>query len=816
MAQALLIVWTSRFMKPDFALSLSFQGISLLHRAADGWRNVGDVSLNVPDLSTALSELRARARQIEPRGLSCKIIIPNDQIRYLSVDTGSFAGETRREMARAALQGATPYDVADLVFDLAFDGEQTKIAAVARDTLAEAEAFAREHAFEPVSFVAVPEPGAFPGEPFFGAATTVDDPDDIDPDISPVVSIGPALLADSHSSADILTADEPPIGTETEQQDVPPVAAGFTSRRGKSTETVAPPRLGGVDRFAVPPAPETADAEAAEEAQRVSADTGSPPDDSGDQATAGPLLPIRAASVTAPTLDVPELAVDTEDNAESAAPEPTVSKGPGRFFSRRKPRRPAEPARPTPTPIAIAPAPQIVTPEDETERMTIFGARDHARSIGRSRPVGLMAGIAVVAVLAVAAIWAQLSLQDGLAGLLGGSEEQSDLASLPAPNVPTVQSTSPDPLTESPATATEDTIDTARLELPEPRLLESPPTPDSEAAEDLTDTDAAVLEALSEPVTDEPPSPEQDEARYAATGIWQRAPEVPATPEIVDLANLYEVSIDRTDLAQDAVALPPMPNLETDQPPVSIPSPAAAGTSFALDAEGLVQPTPEGTMNPDGVLVYLGKPPVVPPRTPTRFETEPEEVDIRDRLATLRPRPRPTDLVEQTERTQLGGLTRAELATVRPRLRPNTDKQQEEEADETPTAQAIVVSRLPKSRPRGFENTVDRSQQQNASPSQQVAAVAAVAPATVTPKIPSSASVARQATLDNAINLRRVNLIGVYGTPSNRRALVRLPSGRYKKVKVGDSVDGGRILAIGDSELRYQKSGRNLTLKIPN
>ncbi len=68
----------------------------------------------------------------------------------------------------------------------------------------------------------------------------------------------------------------------------------------------------------------------------------------------------------------------------------------------------------------------------------------------------------------------------------------------------------------------------------------------------------------------------------------------------------------------------------------------------------------------------------------------------------------------------------------------------------------------------------------------------------------------------NEINLKRVNLIGVYGTPSNRRALVRLPSGRYKKVKVGDTVDGGRVVAIGDSELRYQKSGRSLTLKIPS
>ena len=53
------------------------------------------------------------------------------------------------------------------------------------------------------------------------------------------------------------------------------------------------------------------------------------------------------------------------------------------------------------------------------------------------------------------------------------------------------------------------------------------------------------------------------------------------------------------------------------------------------------------------------------------------------------------------------------------------------------------------------------------------------------------------------------------GTPIGRRALVRLSSGRYKKVKVGDRIDGGQIVAIGDSELRYQKGGRNVVLRMP-
>ena len=73
----------------------------------------------------------------------------------------------------------------------------------------------------------------------------------------------------------------------------------------------------------------------------------------------------------------------------------------------------------------------------------------------------------------------------------------------------------------------------------------------------------------------------------------------------------------------------------------------------------------------------------------------------------------------------------------------------------------------------------------------------------------------REATVRNAIKLNRINLIGVYGTPADRRALVRLSSGRYRKIQVGDRIDGGRVSAIGDDELRYQKGSRNLVLKIP-
>ena len=42
-------------MKPNFALSLSFDGIRLLQRAAGGWYRLGEVSVADPALPAALA-----------------------------------------------------------------------------------------------------------------------------------------------------------------------------------------------------------------------------------------------------------------------------------------------------------------------------------------------------------------------------------------------------------------------------------------------------------------------------------------------------------------------------------------------------------------------------------------------------------------------------------------------------------------------------------------------------------------------------------------------------------------------------------------
>jgi len=160
----------------------------------------------------------------------------------------------------------------------------------------------------------------------------------------------------------------------------------------------------------------------------------------------------------------------------------------------------------------------------------------------------------------------------------------------------------------------------------------------------------------------------------------------------------------------------------------------------------------------------------------------------------------------------LRGFSLEELGQIRPVMRPRTVQEEAEILTPDATDEAVRSSLIPVARPRNMAAIVDQA---DVRPDPEPVQTAAVAPRTIAPSIPSTASVARAATLENAINLNRINLIGIYGTPENRRALVRLANGKYEKVQVGDRLDGGRVSAIGDEELRYRKGSRDVLLKMP-
>jgi len=81
--------------------------------------------------------------------------------------------------------------------------------------------------------------------------------------------------------------------------------------------------------------------------------------------------------------------------------------------------------------------------------------------------------------------------------------------------------------------------------------------------------------------------------------------------------------------------------------------------------------------------------------------------------------------------------------------------------------------------------------------------------------VPTSANVARTATIENGINLRETSLIGVFGIPGSYRAMLRQRGGKYQMLEVGDKIDGWTIVAIAESEVRLKKGGKTKTLKLP-
>ncbi len=609
-------------MKPAFALSFSATGISVHHQSDGDWFCIGEVALDAPDLNAQLHALRDKAFALE-NNLNCKVVIPADQVRFLSAETGGETPEQGAKQVQSKLADATPYSVEELVFETATVGTITYVAAITKQTLGEARDFATEHGFIPVQFTADTDQSQFPSEPLF-----------------------------SDQKSEVAAVAK---GTDTPAPNVHAIA-----------DTTAP------DVFRAP----------------------------SDGAALKPSFDARAKRYVVPA---------------AAA-------------------------------LAIAVA---------------LGA------------------------------WALIA-PDG--------DEEPETArvetTLPAPNTQVSDTTpeAPEPPAETAEIAPDDAVD-------EP---------------ELSPTDSAILEALNVAPTqveeiDRDPEPQDIPAQ---PGIEITEPEPLTPPVLPPQEELYLASVDNSNLSNDAIALPSVDSFATDAPFDQVALPSVAGSRFDLDDRGLVAPSAEGTLNPDGIVVHLGRPSKAPPEPPVRFEQEPSPETQPDRLAGLRPKPRPGDLAERFERQQLGGRSRAELAALRPKVRPASLERQE--VEETPTVIGGLRVPRPKTRPAGL---VPSSSSQTASLGSAAGIdqfeAGSFQPKAVAPKIPSSASVARQATLDNALNLRKLNLIGVYGTPANRRALVRMPSGRYKKLKVGDRLDGGKVIAIGDSELRYQKKGRNVTLKMP-
>ncbi|NNL35709.1 MAG: hypothetical protein HKP35_07815 [Silicimonas sp.] len=549
-----------------------------------------------------------------------------------------------------------------------------------------------------------------------------------------------------------------------------------------------------------------------------------------------PDLPEVAAPETKPQTD-PQVTFTTARTSSQIPPdsaEPVVRVDDARpvMQVKSKPLPPLDPGRPI---EHIAQAPRVRT---DIASGTLSGAAASLTPPGPSikvrqqsfGPRQTLIAFAVAAVLTVgiaAIVWSILPLAPGTSTTEQPASSQSGQA----------------PADTAPAT---DVATTPQPDLPEPDIFTDTSklaaTPETDAAPAMPGADGALLDRTrsaslpnvdtdSQPPAQSATSLERSPDSFAGILTDDPSPGLDGTEDTAETTlDIYLASIERRDLAFDAIALPAPASLApTGLPLVSEPP----GADTVASGPKFVSVNPTVPVAP--LIAEEPAPESADPATTTLRPTA-----LAAALPSRAPRARPGNFTEEIERDQFGGRTRSELATIAPPRRPasaQTVALADRPAGE-PTKLAVASSLVPRGRPEDFDALVAtavlqaRAASVTASldfetPDTSSAIEAALSdeledeePGTRpqdTPRlaIPSNASVSRQATVENAIRLNKINLVGVYGVPSDRRALIRLPNGRYVKVKVGDRVDGGTVAQIRDSELIYRKGSRTMSLEMP-
>jgi hypothetical protein len=998
-----------REMKPAFALDFRDDTVSLLHRSGGGWHLLGAVPLDTPDLAEALTYLRSTALGIAPKGLTSKLIIPNDQILYTWVHAPGPSAEERHAQVTSGLEGRTPYDVADLAFDYSGDGPDLLVAVIAKETLAEAEGFAIEHRFNPVSFVAVPESADYKGEPWFGPTTAAAD------------LVGKGKKVERDSEAVVVT----PRGTTAEPstavdapEPAPVLPPAEVEAPASAPEAPAQPEIeiAGVPEPSVPepvvPEPEVFPPTPPEIPQPE-------PEPLAEPEAPEPDLP--EPELPAPDLPEPEFR-DAEQPPRAATPSSSVNpfeaiKPPPAFSDARddreliarlgntlsqpikQPERPLPPLARRSDPVEVEEAPMAldVQPEDviddepqgkgaikaalsaQSLRVTdtridddlppapssaALSAFNTRRQEGASPAAGKkVAGGAApmlggappnmarpvakpaLPVAGKAAKPAKTSALRGMGAFVGGeaaSKRQkvempkasiSAAATLDAPRSGDPAAPARKPLAKGPGgfalrapargkprylglvltvvllfllamiaawssyslgawnSTGSDAVQSASTDPAEADVpdVNDEMLADMQDPEALADGQGSAAEALDQqsadaldPATSDlpvesaavDPAPETATAPPQAPADQAAVAQDPASSNDGTQDEIFLAGMDAPPSAPDPLSLP-QPDARGDPLPAAQLAPPPFGTVYQFDADGTIRPTPEGIITPEGVLLRAGKPPLVPEERPDAVtiaasaaeasapetaaalpETAAAEVFADPALAGKLPKLRPDGLVPASPADQgsLAPASDSRFANLRPQARPTTVLAAGEAArlassaatltaaapasDSATSPLAIAISRKPAARPRDMSRAVEAAialamnapapQPEPEPVATKVASKSAIQASPAAPeadgepdvvasnrKTPLKTTVAKQATFKNAINLSKINLIGVYGTQSNRYALVRQANGRYKKVRVGDSIDGGRVAAITASEVRYQKGGRLISLAMP-
>lgn len=272
--------------------------------------------------------------------------------------------------------------------------------------------------------------------------------------------------------------------------------------------------------------------------------------------------------------------------------------------------------------------------------------------------------------------------------------------------------------------------------------------------------------------------------------------EPPATPQVAEPPQAEAPSTAPAPLFNLVQGRPEITPTRRPQPPQAENTPPAAiqSTEPAADAQALanaVDAAIEAALPDLPYALISGRPPVLP--------------QLRSG-ATISPQVFASAAPDISPET-------AEANALRPLRRPAAALNRRETVDPMISGAAPTVAVRPSRRNEAFLANAARIDDSRASRPRASAPVVPADPQTVS--LPTSASVARSATIENALNLRKTNLLGIIGAAGSRTALILLPGGRIVRVQQGQSFSGWTVVAIGPDTVRIKKRRREEILRMP-
>ncbi len=918
-------------MTPEFALNLSHDGIGLLYRSAGEWTLLGQVLLDAPDFSEQLMDLHARAAKKAQYGVPVtKLIIPASQVLYTTVPISAPDDATRQAEIMIALDGLTPYAVADVVFDWCptSDPHLVRIAVVAKETLREAEAFAEDWGFNPASFVAVPAPGAFDGEPWFGQTETataqLGAEEGVERDAQPVplADAYAAYLAErmAQTGQDILSEVDESVAFNLFDTAIANADASQTPAE-KSQEAAA--KGDALRNLFALGEDDWSDLDEADQpmpdAERIAQWRAGKP-----SLPPQPVADLAAPAPTVAPIAAPPVVEEPVELSPAVVPQPEIEPVVAEVISAPlhdsiivpdveqpavlAPDAVADAPEPADEPMAAELPPAIKVPQIKVEDIT--GDDIQPDTIwAEDLPADTLATAAVAQdnqilenpILAEDILPETEVIDDDIAADATADEQQIEDLAPPllasagggAARAALSHRAAPRPIGNAPrlggVSRAGPPLASPRAEITLPyraagRLSVAGPNKRGKRGASLTKPEPRIsASAQAQPPIQLQTSPlRKANALHAANPAPEDLKPVRHKPRYMGIILVALLILCMTlvaALADGRAEMRPDTTARGTSLTTDIAAPAPQPVRIRLAANGVVEPTAKGVVLPQGITLYSGRPGRVPAPRPAALQSAAPAAPVAEAPAAQAPPPQTPTASAEID-TSSPGLRQSPRPANRPAaldILENTASISVVAAGELAkaTQQAVSVSRHPAPRPRNFKNSIDQAlasaiasepapvvmaaapaviaapvapvpaapaptqqtiqlpqrtqpapQQPAAQPAtrQQQAAVVRKPdptadldepePTEALRKMPTSASVAKQATQKDALALRDMNLIGLYGAASNRRALVRMPNGRMIKVAVGDILDGGRVTAIGDGQLTYQKGVRLYQLKM--